>query len=74
VDEVAEREEAALKRLVIYRCPITGMSVHGHAEVEEGAIDGTSYTQLRCSSCGRVHLINPTTGRPISDTDDFKRP
>ena len=56
-----------------YRCPITGKSVHGHLEVEEGTVDDSAHKQLRCSSCGRVHLINPTTGRLLFDADEFKR-
>lgn len=49
------------------------MSVQGHAEVDEGVVEANHYKPLACSSCGRVHLIDPNTGRLLNDSDEFKR-
>jgi hypothetical protein len=65
--------DVTMQRSFNYRCPITGMTIQGHAEVDEGAIEANRYKPLTCSSCGRVHLIDPNTGRLLTDTDEFKR-
>ena len=62
-----------MARVFLYRCPITGMSVQGHVAVDEGPIDLKVPEPLTCLSCGRIHLIDPNTGKLLPDTDNFKR-
>ena len=61
-------------RAFLYRCPVTGNEVQGHEESGEGPIDPSLYKPLRCVACGRLHLVNPYTGKLLADSDNFKRP
>jgi hypothetical protein len=45
----------------VYRCPTTGLKVQGH--VADDLIDGATYESVTCAACGRVHLVNPKSGR-----------
>jgi hypothetical protein len=47
----------------IYRCPTTGLKVQGHAA--DDLIGGESYEPVTCTACGRIHLVNPKTGKVI---------
>jgi hypothetical protein len=47
----------------LYRCPVTGHKVQGLVRDNPAAPDDTTtYETLTCSACGRVHLVNPSTG------------
>jgi hypothetical protein len=55
----------------IYRCPTTGLSVQGLVpddEESEGA-DGadSTYESVKCIACGRMHFINPKTGKLMGE-------
>jgi hypothetical protein len=50
---------------VIFRCPNTALNVQGWT-ADDGSPDATSeFVSIRCSACGRVHLVNPATGRTL---------
>jgi hypothetical protein len=46
----------------VYRCPATGLKVQGH--VVDDLID-TIYEAVTCTACGRVHLVNPKSGKVL---------
>jgi hypothetical protein len=46
----------------VYRCPATGLKVQGH--VVDDLID-TTYEAVTCTACGRVHLVNPKSGKVL---------
>jgi len=46
-----------------YRCPRTGLIVHGHAA--DDRINGEVYEPVTCTACGGTHLINPKTGKVL---------
>jgi hypothetical protein len=48
----------------VYRCPATGLKVQGH--VADDLIDGgDTYEAVTCTACGRVHLVNPKSGKVL---------
>ncbi len=52
-------------RNFIYRCPTTGHNVQGSTpEVGEGQ---DHYIAETCLACGRVHLVNPATGKLMGE-------
>ena len=46
-----------------YRCPRTGQQVQGWAAADLG--DSEAYEPVTCTACGRVHLVNPRTGKVL---------
>jgi hypothetical protein len=46
----------------VYRCSATGLKVQGH--VADDLID-TTYEPVTCIACGRVHLVNPKSGKVL---------
>ncbi len=53
----------------LFRCPRTGMTVQGSAE-QPAAEDGSGsrlYTGMHCKACGGWHLVNPKTGKLVSE-------
>jgi hypothetical protein len=52
----------------IFRCPITGQNVQGFSEKGDQPSDGRRfYEGVLCSACERVHIVNPATGRLMSE-------
>ena len=47
-----------------YRCPRTGQQVQGWAAADHLAND-ESYEPVTCTACGRIHLIDPKTGKML---------
>jgi hypothetical protein len=47
-----------------YRCPRTGQQVQGWAAADLLA-DGEIYEAVTCTACGRVHLVNPKSGKVL---------
>jgi hypothetical protein len=57
----------------LYRCPVTGHNVQGLVRDNPAAPDNTTtYETLTCSACGRVHLVNPSTGH-VAGADGARR-
>jgi hypothetical protein len=51
-----------------YLCPVSGRNVQGYADAGEGSdIDENYYVPLECLACGRIHLVNPASGRLLLD-------
>jgi hypothetical protein len=46
-----------------YRCPETGQQVQGWAA--DDLIGWDSYEPVTCTACGRVHLVNPKSGKVL---------
>jgi hypothetical protein len=40
-----------------------GLKVQGH--VADDLIDGDTYEAVPCTACGRVHLVNPKSGKVL---------
>jgi len=53
----------------VYRCPRTGLMVQGWV-ADEPMSGGESYESVTCTACGRVHLINPKTGKILESTKE----
>jgi hypothetical protein len=53
----------------IYRCPITGFRVQGQAPESTNEGKGEHFEAVTCTACKRVHLVNPKTGKLISERD-----
>jgi len=47
-----------------YRCPRTGEQVQGWT-ADDLNRNGDSYEPVTCTACGRIHLINPKTGKVL---------
>ena len=47
-----------------YRCPQTGQQVQGWAAADY-LTDGEFYEPVTCTACGRVHLVNPKSGKVL---------
>lgn len=53
----------------IYRCPATGASVTGWQSDSPATWAGPQllYVGERCPACGGLHIVNPATGRMLSE-------
>jgi len=47
----------------IYRCPRTGQQVQGWTADDLTEVE--IYEPVTCTACGRVHLINPKSGKVL---------
>jgi hypothetical protein len=45
----------------LYRCPNTGLKVQGW--VSDDPTKEEAFQPVTCTACGRVHLVNPKTGK-----------
>ena len=65
-DEIADAE---LKRApwILFRCPIAGADVQGFLVEEVPSDNPNSYTAVCCLACGRMHLVNFTTGKTVGE-------
>jgi hypothetical protein len=57
---------------LIYCCPRTGEQVQGWATADPLA-DGDQYEPVRCTACGRVHLINAKSGEVLEAAERRQR-
>jgi hypothetical protein len=47
----------------VYRCPAMGLNVQGFAGNNQALAPSEDiYEAMTCTACGRIHLVNPTTG------------
>ena len=53
----------------LFRCPATGLRVQGWTE-NECPDDDEFFEAVTCLACGRVHHVNPKTGRTIGKQPD----
>ena len=51
----------------LYRCPATGYRVQGFIAEE---LPADTYEAVACTACGRLHLVNPTTGKVLGEDDE----
>jgi hypothetical protein len=56
---------ANTRKLALYRCPAKAVKVQAWFDVS--ANDRETYISIRCPACGRVHLVNPLTGKTPAD-------
>ena len=54
----------------LYRCPNTGLRVQGWIANDPTEQDEDSFDAVTCPACGRVHLVNPQTGKVLGATDN----
>ena len=52
-------------RNFIYRCPVTNLNVQGSAD--DGDTEIESVVFQTCLACGQVHLVDPSTGKLVSE-------
>jgi hypothetical protein len=57
-------------RTFIYRCPATGYNVQGEHDPGGGPLP--DYVMQTCLACRNVHLVDPATGRLM--TEQMPRP
>jgi hypothetical protein len=50
----------------LYRCPFTGLRVEGF-DCVRAPEEGEHYTAQSCQACRGVHLVNPRTGKLMSE-------
>jgi hypothetical protein len=49
----------------LYRCPNTGLRVQGWIANDRTERDEDNFEAVTCPACGRVHLVNPKTGKVL---------
>ena len=54
----------------LYRCPNTGLRVQGWIANDPTERGEDSFEAVTCLACGRVHLVNPQTGKVLGANDD----
>jgi hypothetical protein len=55
----------------IFRCPTTGQNVQGYSERDEQPPSGQrQYEGVLCLACQQLHIVNPATGRLMSEEID----
>lgn len=57
-------------RPFLYCCPITGQNVQGYSESDDLPDGERRYEGVHCLACGRLHIVNPTTGKLASEEAD----
>jgi len=58
-------------RSFIFCCPTTGQKVQALSEWDdEPADDSRRYQGVHCLACQMVHIVNPRTGRLMSEEAD----
>jgi len=55
---------------VVYRCPNTGLNVHGWVCDDSTDNGPESYEQVTCTACTRVHLVNAKNGKVLGADDE----
>jgi hypothetical protein len=56
----------------LYRCPVTGYRVQGFIPDNPShptETNGHTFEPLTCAVCGRIHLVNPKSGKLLGDKD-----
>jgi hypothetical protein len=53
---------------LIFRCVRTGMNVQVWLPDTAPSDRTDSYEAVTCPACARIHLVNITTGKTLSDT------
>lgn len=48
---------------VLYRCPNTGQNVQAWIADRASGTHEETYKSVTCTACGRVHLVNPKSGK-----------
>jgi hypothetical protein len=48
----------------IFRCPVTGLNVQGSVVTSETE---AHYVAHACPACGSMHLVNPLSGKLMSE-------
>ena len=52
----------------MFRCPVEAVLVQAEAEEDSSSPDGRHvYKPIQCLACGRIHLVNPATGKLQSE-------
>jgi hypothetical protein len=51
----------------IYRCPVTGYNVQAFVADDPTKGGEDTFRSVTCTVCGRVHLVNPKTGKVVGD-------
>jgi hypothetical protein len=52
-----------MERLIIFRCPATGLDVQTLLPADEEENKDRRYESLSCPSCTKLHFINRKTGK-----------
>jgi hypothetical protein len=50
--------------------PVTGQNVQGYSESEEPPSGERRYESVHCLACQSVHVVNPITGKLLSEEVD----
>lgn len=58
----------------VFRCPLTGYNVQGRVDVAIHDLPERSYHATDCAACRSVHLINPRTGKLMSEETTRQKP
>jgi len=54
---------------LVFRCTKTGANVQVWLKESAMPDRADSYEAVTCPACGRVHLVNKTTGKTLSDKE-----
>lgn len=61
----------------VFRCPVTRQQVQGEIQPEardtSPSTNETTYLAVPCPACGQVHIVNPNTGKLLSE-DRSRKP
>jgi len=55
---------------LVFRCSQTGSNVQIGVAAPPPADRADAYEAVPCAACGRVHIVNKTTGKMLSDRED----
>jgi hypothetical protein len=58
-----------MERLIIFRCPTSGLDVQTSLPRDEEASEGR-YEGLTCLSCTQLHFVNRKTGKLLGHEKD----
>jgi hypothetical protein len=63
-------QHGGMERLIIFRCPATGLDVQTLLPRDEDASKGRHYESLTCPSCSQLHFVNRRTGKLLGYEKD----
>ena len=56
-----------MRKPFLFRCPATGLNVQGYSEEEQLSNGRRRYEGVHCLACRSFHIVNPDTGRLLSE-------
>ncbi len=58
---------AAMSKLIVFKCPRTGLQVQTPLAHGSGDSQGEQFEAVKCLACTQIHFVNRRTGKVLGD-------